>query len=277
MADITVLKFPPYYNKKDIKNINKVKPDVLIFDDEFSTSVDEFNLPDSIIYIEFGKKFNKSLRYFKFPKYLKGLKFGEDFAQSLDYVVLPEYLEKIEFGNGYKVSLFCVQFPNSLREIVLNNDFYFSLPNFLPNKIEKLMLGKRYDYSLNTFVIPDSLKYLRINGSVNNKVLLDNLPTNLKTLEIINNLDFDMTNLPELIEELIIDIPVSNFYLNNLMGGGMGLLNNIRVEPIKEQTNLPNFIKKIKLSDVSLVKYIKKIPFDCEIVDLKDKPYIFVK
>jgi hypothetical protein len=102
-------------------------------------------------------------------------------------------------------------------------------------------------------LIFSGLKYLRINGSVNNKVLLDNLPTNLKTLEIINNLDFDMTNLPELIEELIIDIPVSNFYLNNLMGGGMGLMNNIHVEAIKEQNNV---IKQLK-TDVELLKQKK--------------------
>lgn len=272
MSYLTILKFPLYYTKKDIDKINKIKPDILLLDDNFITSLDEFDLPDSILYIDFGEKFNKSLKYFKFPKHLKKIKFGKNFSQTLDNVVLPNNLEVIEFGSNYTSSLFCVQFPKSLKEIILNNEYNSSLPFFLPKKIEKIMLGKYYDYSVNTFVVPKNLKYLRINGNLCNKVLLDNLPKNLKTLEIVYNLAFDMSNLPNSLEELIINFSIPK-YGNNIMG--TQFFNNVNIQNlIVKQTNIPCHLKKIKLLDVNLIEYIKKIPYECEIVDMNDDPYI---
>lgn len=274
MSDITVMKFPQYYTKRNIKQINRVNPDILIFDDDFITPLDEFDLSDSIIYLDLGKRFNKSLKYIKLPKYLKKIKFGDGFVQSLDYVKLPESLEKIEFGNNYQVSLFSVKFPDSLREIILNDSFNFSLPFFLPQNLEKIVLGKNFDYSLNTFVVPENLKYLRINGSITNKVLFDKLPKNFNTLEIINNLDFDMNNLPDSLEELIIDIPVANKGFANINLGNINLGNVTDIAIMTQQTNLPFGLKKLKLSDISLLNCIAKIPFDCELLDTNDQPYI---
>ena len=74
MNKITVMKFPPYYSKKDVKKITKVNPDILIFDNDFFTTLDNFTFPDSIVYLEFGKRFNKSLKYVDLPKYLKKLR-----------------------------------------------------------------------------------------------------------------------------------------------------------------------------------------------------------
>lgn len=271
MSDVIVMKFPQYYTKRNIKQINRVNPDILIFDDDFITPLDEFDLSDSIIYLDLGKRFNKSLKYIKLPKYLKKIKFGEGFVQSLDYVKLPESLEIIEFGNNYQVSLFSVKFPDSLREIILNDSFNFSLPFFLPKNLEKIVLGKNFDYSLNTFVVPENLKYLRINGSITNKVLFDKLPQNLKTLEVIYNLDFNMNNLPDSLEELIIDIPVVNMNLGNI---NLGNTSNEEIAIITQQTNLPFGLKKLKLSHISLLNCIPKIPFDCELLDTNNQPYI---
>ena len=215
------------------------------------------------------------------PKYLKKIKFGDGFVQSLDYVKLPESLEIIEFGNNYQVSLFSVKFPDSLREIILNDNFNFSLPFFLPKNLEKIVLGKNFDYSLNTFVVPENLKYLRINGSITNKVLFDKLPQNLKTLEVICNLDFNMNNLPDSLEELIINVPVVNKGFINMNLGNMNLGNvnlgnatNQEIAIITQQTNLPFGLKKLKLSHISLLNCIVKIPFDCELLDTNNQPYI---
>ena len=404
MNDITVMIFPPFYTKRNIKKINKINPDILIFDDDFITPINEFNFSDSIIYLDFGKKFNKTLKDIKLPKYLKKIKFGDGFTQSLDYVKLPENLEVLEFGINYQVSLFSVKFPASLREIILKDSFNYSLPFFLPKKLKKIILGKHFDYSLNTFVIPENLKYLRVSGSESNVVLFNKLPQSIKTLEVINNLDFDMINLPDSLEELILDIECKDMdpynmahYMNiaqrnanlgniaqgnivlgngnlgniaqgnialgngnlgngnfgniaqgngnfgniaqgnigpgngnfgniaqgniaqgniglgniglgngnfgnmaqgniglgngnfgNIAQGNIGLGNgnfgngNTGLEnenyktgaTIAEQTNLPFGLKKLKLSHVSLINYIKKIPFNCELVDLDNNKIV---
>jgi hypothetical protein len=271
MNDITVMKFPMYYKKRHVKQINKVNPDILIFDDCFITSVDEFIFPDSIIYLDFGKRFNKSLKNVSLPKYLKKLKFGDKFVQSLDYVKLPDKLEILEFGNNYQVSLFSVKFPDSLQEIILNDSFNHSLPFFLPKKLEKIVLGGYFDYSLNTFIIPENLKYLRVNGSITNKVLFDKLPQGLKSLEVVNNLDFNMNNLPDSIEELIINMLDNNA---NFPPNMHFKNTNFGCISITEQTNLPFGLTKIKLSHASLVDYIKKIPFDCKLVDMNDQEIV---
>ena len=375
MNNITVMKFPPYHTKKDINNINEVLPDILILDDDFISELTEFDLPNSIIYLDFGKKFNKSLKTINLPKYLKKIKFGnefnqplnhiklpqnleilqfgDEFNQSLDYVILPQTLKILQFGKKYQCSLFSVKFPNSLLELILGNSIC-TLPYFLPKNLEKIILSCHFDYSQNVFVVPCTLKSLRVSGTASNKVLLDNLPLSLKTLEVIYNLDFDMINLPNELEELFINIEVvadynvdiflpnnnainlnipnnnamnlnipnnnamnlnipnnnvikitipnknlnlnmpnidaikPNILNNNAMNlnmpnnnmGNMNLSNN-NVSNFKlanntnavEQTNLPFGLKKLKLSHIYLLKYFKKIPFDCKLVDINDQEY----
>lgn len=340
MSEIIVMKYPPYYTKRQIKQIKKVKPDILIFDDGFITTLDKFVLPDSIIYLDFGKCFNKPLKHINLPKYLRKLRFGDNFVQSLDYVKLPETLEILEFGSNYTTSLFCVKLPSSLKELILNDNFNCGIPNFLPTKIEKIVLGEKFDYSINNFVVPQMLKYLRINGSCNNKILFDNLPPTLEYLEIVNYLEFDfcydlpllekllinnndsvliniekLTNLKyfkctgvkknemllnslpenvqylEIVNELKVDLvnlhfSVEELYLNfdykeydylqpiqlNLVNPNL-INQNMPNNNIIKQTNLPANIKKIKLKDIKLLKYIQKIPYDCIIVDSNDKEF----
>jgi hypothetical protein len=276
MSSIRVMKFPMYYTKKSIKKINRVRPDILIFDDDFITSLENFNLPDSIIYLDFGNRFNKSLKYTVLPKYLKKIKFGDNFSQPLDYIKLPETLEVIEFGKNYNTSLFCVKFPDSLREIILKSYFNAGLPTVLPSNIEKIVFGSEFDYSVNTFLLPEKIKYLCISGDKTNKVLIDKLPSGIKTLKIIDRLDFEMQNLPLSLEELILDIKskdTGKYRLANLQGLGHLDLNSNEFQ-IVNQTNLPIGLKKIQISNVSLAKYIIKIPFDCVLVDNENQPII---
>jgi hypothetical protein len=308
---IKVMKFPPYFTKNEIKEIKETRPDVLLFDNNFITSVDEFDFPDSIIYIDFGNSFNNSLNDVKLPKNLKKIKFGNNFMKTISYIELPKKLEILEFGNSYNISLFCVKLPEtlkelilgdsfnsvipelpnnleilkfgngynislfyvklpeSLKELVLGNSFNNAVPHFLPNNLEKLTVGNNYNYTINHFVIPENLKYLQINGSVENAVLLNNLPESIKCLEIINCLCIDMVNLPLTLEELTInvkniDVNDVNNYILNINQQQQALNNKINSRIIK-QTNLQVGLKKIKLSDKSLVEYIK-LPFDCEII-----------
>ena len=341
MSDILVMNFPPYYTKNQIKQIKKVNPDILIFDDDFITPLNEFIFSDSIIYLDFGKNFNKSLKNIILPKYLRKLRFGDGFLQSLDYVKLPDTLEIIELGANYNVSLFCANLPIYLKELILNDDFNCPIPRFLPKKLEKIVLGTHFDYSLNNFIVPKKLKYLRINGSQTNTVLFDNLPRTMEYLEIVGYLGFDLKfDLPllerliinnngnvqidieklpklkylkccgaknneillntlsenvrhlEIINKLKVDLVNLHFnldelYLNfdykenelmtnlHLVGVNPIGLNPIGLNSanIEKQTNLPVNLKKLKLKDIKLLKFIEKIPYDCLIVDSNDKPF----
>jgi hypothetical protein len=339
MSDIIVMKFPPYYTKNQINKINEVQPDILIFDDDFITGLKEFKFPDSIFYIDFGKKFNKSLSNIKLPRYLKKIKFGDNFVQSLDYVRLPQTLEIIELGKEYINSLFCVKLPICLKELVLNDVFNSGIPCVLPENLEKLVLGKNFDYSVNNFIVPQNLKILRISGTFTNKTLFDNLPKTLEYLEIVNYLGFDLdyelpllkklmisdnrtvlinfeklprleqficsgkakneqilnklpntikyleitqmldinlVNLPLDLEELYINIDKQNSQVFNIfqinINNAMQNNQSNKKELMYLQTNLPINLKKIRLSDSELIKYIEKISFDCIVTDSNDNP-----
>lgn len=204
MSDIIIMKFPPFFNRKQINTINTIKPDILILDDDFVAELKDFVLPDSIFYINFGKKFNKSLKFVTLPKYLKKIKFGDRYTQSLDHVSLPETIEIIEFGENFNNTLFTTKLPKNLKELILNNIFNASLPSILPEGLYKIFFGKEFDFSRNNFVIPQQLKYIHINGKIENKVLFENLPKTIEHIEIIDCLFFKYNfNFP-LLETLII-------------------------------------------------------------------------
>lgn len=215
MNDILIMKFPPYFNKKQIENINIVKPDVLLFDNQFMANIDDFIFPDSIIYINFGNNFNKSLKYITLPKYLKKLKFGDFYTTSLNYVFLPETVEILDLGKVFNNSLFSVKLPKNLKELILNDKFNVALPPILPNSLEKLIFGEEFDFSINNFVVPESLKHITINGKVGNKVLFEKLPKTIENIEVIGHLYFKHHFDYPLLETLIIPNNSNEITLNN--------------------------------------------------------------
>jgi len=363
MEKLIIAKFPPFYNRAEIKKLQKSKPDIIIFDDEFNADIKHIEFPDTTFFIDFGKSFNKLLLNITFPKYLKKIKFGDNFTQSLDFTKLPNTLEVLELGNNYNVSLFCVKLPDSLKELKLNDDFNAGMPQFLPSNLEKLYLGKTFDYSANNFVFGNNIKSLCIGGQTTNSIFFENenkftmleelhiksslnfdldcefpelkklvfdnitltnvnllkmkklehlvisgnkplnkLPQTIKYLEIIHSLDFELTNIPDDIEELYINVlekhsfNPANFQVVNpahapLIPNMLNLPpipihnnhhmlnlppmpihnNNQKQYIIKEQTNLPLTLNKLKLVDSSLLKYIK-IPFGTLIFDKNNNP-----
>lgn len=354
MSDIVIMKFPPFFNKKQIENINIVKPDILLFDEEFIANLDDFIFPDSIFYISFGNNFNKSLKYVVLPKYLKKLKLSDVYSQSLNYVSFPDTIEILELGKEFNNSLFSVKLPENLKELILNDKFNAALPSILPDGLEKLIFGQQFDFSINNFIVPQKLKHIKISGKVGNKVLfknlpktiknievvgrlyfkyyfdypllktliipsnckeisinkeckklkyvkctasnnnynfLNNLPDSVKKLEIIDSLCVDLINLPDSLEELFINIEPKghgNFAFNlnipnNLMQNGFINMQNppgpaVPLEPeypeyFVKQTNLPITLKTLKLYNEKLLKFFDKIPYDCNVVDMDNKPF----
>jgi len=190
MNDIVIMKFPPFFNKKQIESINIVNPDVLLFDNQFIANLDDFVFPDSIFYINFGNSFNKSLKYVVLPKYLKKLKLSDVYTQSLNYVSFPETVEILELGKEFNNSLFSVKLPKNLKELILNDKFNAALPSILPDGLEKLILGQQFDFSFNNFVVPQKLKHIKINGKEGNKVLFKTLPKTIENIEVVEYLNF---------------------------------------------------------------------------------------
>lgn len=331
MNDIVILKFPPYYTKREIKQLNDISPDILIFDDNFVAELVKIKFPDSIFYVNFGQNFNKILINIKLPRFLKKIKFGDGYTQSLDYVNLPKTLEILEFGSSFNNSLFSVKLPENLKELILNDIFNCALPPVLPEGLEKLFLGESFEYSVNNFIVPMNLKELKISGMNQNKPLFDNLPKTLEYLKIVNNLEFDfdynlpvlkklvvhdnsnilinfdkllelehfvckgkqnnekiLNKLPNTIKYLeieyfleidLVNLPMDLEELKINVGKTYNLRNNqqkpIPKFQIHKQTNLPMNLKKIILCDVEIMKYLKKVPYNCKVVDFNNKEIIY--
>lgn len=259
--ELLIMKFPAVFNEGQSKQIKKIKPDIVIFDDKFVNSLSKISFSNSVLCLYFGHCFNSSLTHVKLPKYLKKIKFGNKYSKSLDYVDLPETLEIIEFGENFAESLFSVKFPNGLKEICFTGKYNLALPQVLPSELEKLYLSSAYDYSINKFIVPEKLKYLQISGIANNSPLINNLPNTCKYLEITLCIQFDMCALPQSLETLYFNIDSGNF--------------NSFMFPNKKnvvQTNLPVGITKIILQDASLLNLIPKIPFGCKVVDWNNRP-----
>ena len=70
----------------------------------------------------------------------------------------------------------------------------------LPEGLKHLKLGYNFNKSLS---LPSTLTILELHGKVNDKKIIDNLPTSISTL-IINNLNFEITNLPSTVTKIIL-------------------------------------------------------------------------
>lgn len=248
MSDIIIMKFPPFFNKKQIDSINTIKPDILLFDNDFIAELKEFIFPNSIFYVIFGNNFNKSLKYVILPKYLKKLKLGNNYTQSLDYVYLPDSIEIIDFGTSFNNSLFSVRLPKNLKELILNDIFNASLPSVLPDNLEKIILGKEFDFSINNFIVPQHLKYICINGKVGNKVLFKTLPKTLQHIEVVKQLNFRFyCSFPNL-ETLILHTNSKEILINTKKCNKLKYVKCCGSKlNTKFLSNLPNSVTKLEI------------------------------
>jgi hypothetical protein len=274
MNDLVIMNFPPFFNKKQIESINIVKPDILLFDEEFRAELNNFILPDSIFYISFGNNFNKSLNYVVLPKYLKKLKLSDVYSQSLNYVSLPETLEILNLGKVFNNSLFSVKFPKNLKELILNDKFNTALPSVLPDTLEKLILGKEFDFSINNFVVPQKLKYIKINGRVENKVLFKNLPKTIESIEVVEYLYFKYHFDFPLLETLVIPYNSNEITINNKECKKLKYIKCTAIEHNhKFINNLPDSVKKLEIINSLCVDLIN-LPDSLEELFINIKPTI---
>ena len=145
----------------------------------FNESIKKNFFPEHITHIIFGDGFNKELKIGVLPKKLLFLEFGHDFNQDIIPRVLPPTLKTIHFGTKFNMDI---------------------TEKVLPEGLQYLKLGSSFKKSVS---LPASLTTIEIYGNINDKGIVDNLPSSVNTL-IINNLSFEITNLPSTIGKIIL-------------------------------------------------------------------------
>jgi hypothetical protein len=231
MQDPIVIILTKTTNRRQVYELESSYVEILIME----TNPSIFKFPESVICIVMNC--NCSLVDTTLPKNLKKIIFYEDYNQSLENVNLPDSIEIIEFNN-YSGSLFSVKLPKNLKEIINNsydeiqkknkqgllprdklinpvplhklinpvmNGSSYSLPFFLPPNIKKIILSSDYSYDRNSFVLPKKLKKLAIGGIASNEIIftqMRNELNELKSLEILDKLEFSIKNIPNSIKKL---------------------------------------------------------------------------
>jgi hypothetical protein len=177
-------------------------------------------LPSSLKKIVFGDKYNQELYIDIFPLGLKFLQFGREFNKQININVLPENLTHLIFTGTYNYLITHNTIPKKLLYLVFNYNKYEINEYILPDTLTHLKLGYNYNFEFKKNVLPKNLFYLELGGiysyilvnvpetlntlyicgSIENKLVIDNLP-NIENL-IFYNLQIELTNLPITIKKI---------------------------------------------------------------------------
>lgn len=220
-----------------------------IIDGTRCLETDTIELPDSIKQLTI----NYNCRIVKLPENLKYLKIG--FSYNYKLPPLPDKLEELLLMLDYNHPIY--KFPKNLKKLILSNCYNHPIDKF-PKHLRELQIGKSYSYQLPelpkslihlTYMsnhidlpqLPDSLNILHIGRNQ----YLNNLPTNLKSLYLMNNYNTELYNLPSSLQYLYLSYMYDK-YLPELPEGlkilDLGLFYN---KPI---IKLPESLERINLS-----------------------------
>jgi hypothetical protein len=202
------------------------------------------NLPSSITHLTLGHHFNNSVELL--PPNLKFLMFGHNFNESVNS--LPDTITHLFFG--YRFNKPVNSLPKNLLHLTFGNCFTKSV-KCLPSTITHLIFGNSFNGTVNK--LPSTITHLALGSSFNREVNGD-LFINLKYLSFYSKTKIN--NIPTNVDTLKI-----YFFQESAR--------NCYIE------NLPITIKKILINDIGKIEYIKKIPFGCEVVEIKHS-YNFV-
>jgi len=179
----------------------------------FNQSID--NLHDKVEILEFGEDSHFNQKVNHWPQGLKEIYFLGEFNQSIDN--LPNGIQKIYFSSSSKFSQKVNQWSNSLEILWFDyqNKYNQSFIN-LPKTLIDLYLGQ-YNLPLNN--LPSNLKYLQVGDAYSH--YLDNLPLGLEELVIgdenwMSKYNLSLDFLPHHLKALSIYSFEFNQELNNL-------------------------------------------------------------
>jgi hypothetical protein len=182
IADGNHLFFSDWFNKS-ITNL----PKVLLSKSSKSSNI----YLSSIKYITFGHSFNQPVD--NLPDSILGIKFGNGFNQQVNN--LPINLLYLEFGSGFNQSV--DKLPVMLSTLIFFYDGYSLRPEYYKpsgtsnaSKIDSIQLFLNFDWIVcveNTHTLnnlPNNLKTLQINQQYLKKEKINNLPIGLSKLKI---------------------------------------------------------------------------------------------
>lgn len=149
-----------------------------------------------------------------------------------------------------------IEIPNNITQLTYNSNSFVILPNYLTH----LILGNRFDHEINLphtlthlslgekfnkiITIPNII-YLKLN--CNNLNIIENLPDSIEELELGENFDLELNNLPTSLKKIIFDKRSRyNKELNNLPYSIEYLYLPHRYN--KKIINIPNNLKIIYLN-----------------------------
>ena len=216
----------------------------LTFGSQFNQSVD--NLPKKLTHLIFGAYFNKPVD--NLPENLTHLTFRCDFDQTVDK--LPKNLTYLSFGDRFNQQI--NNLPKTLTYLSLGVYFEQSINN-LPNTLTYLSLGgfnqpighQECDDVNCPRNLPINLTHLAFGYPFNQKI--HNLPKKINTLKFWAHHGIK-DNIPEQIEKIIIVFDLPN-------------------DDTQKIDNIPTNVKIIEINYPKKMRYIKKIPFGCNVID----------
>ena len=302
---LKILILPRTFNQQIKENSLPITLEVLVFGSDFNQKIRQNVLPPNLKVIVFGDFFTQKLEENTIPKNLKMLKFGFRYREIIKKNILPDTLEILDMDNYFTIQ----QYPTGLKKFIFRDHVYTSgekkifdlkvlpeniefldfmfcygnLSNFNFGKLKILKIG--YDHLKSIKELPSTLKYLEIYGNdsidtVDTFDLLDCsiLPLNLEYLVLTsfltlkNNKNFDSVALLQeklhKLKYLSIDGHKEQLNILNNLPTDLSTIKftNLNTEII----NLPINIKKIYLANNSKIQYLKKIPFDCDVINYKN-------
>jgi hypothetical protein len=166
------------------------------------------------------------------------------FNQEIKENVLPISLKKIRFGFYFNQEIKENVLPKSLHELILGFNFNQEIKeNVLPDSLKILDLGFSFNQDIKENILPKSLHILKISREFQKNIII---PESVKEIYIWshNNL---INNLPYSVEDIYINFNYSNDIF------------------MKKVENLPFTVKKIVIDYERFMKYLTKIPFDCQV------------
>jgi hypothetical protein len=218
--DITEIEFQKTFNEcfpPDV--IMPINCTSIIFSEKFNMPlpVDVPSTPDTPAYhfftdklvkIVFGSNFSQSLMNVTLPESLKHLEFGKNYNQCLDDVKLPDSIEFLHMGGEYAYP-YNFRLPACLKVFIMNNKYNDTLAGLKMNDcLEVFHFGNLYNKHLNKdeFMFPDSVKVIKFGNDYNCTVENFVLPSQLEVLEFNFrwNQPLDPLIFPESLKALIL-------------------------------------------------------------------------
>ena len=206
------------------------------------------NLPLTLTHLILGDSFNENVDFL--PHNIKVIIFGENFNCSVD--LLPNSLTHLTFGSNFNQKV--DKLPKLITHLTLGKNFN-QPTEFLPDSITNLIFGFNFN---NLLKLPKNIAYLELGFKFSKKTI--------DGFEISNNLkEIKLFYCSKIIKNIPCFIETVNICYKKIQP---------KIDKNYDISNLPISVSTIKIDNDELLKFIKKIPYNCIIYNQYDNPII---